>query len=116
MFIPHGHCYMWQPAVLWLHVVSDALIATAYFTIPLTLVYFVWRRKDLQFHWMFLCFAIFILACGASHLMEIWTVWYPTYWLAGAIKAVTAMASIPRTMNSADRPAAVSTIARVSAG
>lgn len=95
MFIPHGHCYMWQPAVLWLHVVSDALIATAYFTIPLTLVYFVWRRKDLQFHWMFLCFAIFILVCGASHLMEIWTVWYPTYWLAGAIKAVTAMASIP---------------------
>ncbi|WP_426189795.1 sensor histidine kinase [Massilia sp. DWR3-1-1] len=93
--MPHGHCYLWQPAVLWLHVVSDALIAMAYFTIPPTLLFFVWRRKDLQFNFMFLCFAVFILACGASHLMEIWTVWHPTYWLAGAIKAITALASIP---------------------
>ena len=86
---------MWEPLLLWLHVGSDALIAIAYCTIPVTLIYFVRRRKDLQFNWMFLCFAIFILACGASHVMEIWTVWHPSYWLAGAIKAVTAMASIP---------------------
>lgn len=93
--MPHGHCYMWEPALLWLHVVSDSLIAMAYFTIPLTLIAFVQRRKDLQFHWMFLCFAIFILACGTSHLLEIWTVWNPDYWLAGAVKAITALASIP---------------------
>ena len=93
--MPHGHCYLWEPVLLWLHVGSDALIAMAYFTIPITLIYFVRRRQDLQFHWMFLCFAVFILACGASHLMEIWTVWYPSYWLAGAIKAITALASIP---------------------
>ncbi|MBC7454111.1 MAG: two-component sensor histidine kinase [Massilia sp.] len=93
--MPHGHCYLWEPMLLWLHVGSDTLIAMAYFTIPLTLIYFVRRRKDLQFHWMFLCFAVFILACGASHVMEIWTVWYPSYWLAGAIKAITALASIP---------------------
>ena len=94
-FMPHGHCYMWEPILLWLHVGSDALIAIAYCTIPVTLIYFVRRRKDLQFNWMFLCFAVFILACGASHVMEIWTIWYPSYWLAGAIKAVTAMTSIP---------------------
>jgi len=94
-FMPHGHCYMWEPILLWLHVGSDALIAIAYCTIPVTLIYFVRRRKDLQFNWMFVCFAVFILACGASHVMEIWTAWYPSYWLAGAIKAVTAMASIP---------------------
>ena len=86
---------MWEPILLWLHVGSDALIAIAYCTIPVTLIYFVRRRKDLQFNWMFLCFAVFILACGASHVMEIWTIWYPSYWLAGAIKAVTAMTSIP---------------------
>jgi signal transduction histidine kinase len=94
-FMPHGHCYMWEPALLWLNIVSDILIAAAYFTIPLTLIAFVRRRKDLQFHWMFLCFAMFILACGTSHLFEIWTIWFPDYWIAGAIKAVTAMASIP---------------------
>ncbi|GAA4020103.1 sensor histidine kinase [Actimicrobium antarcticum] len=94
-YMPHGHCYLWEPMLLWLHVGSDALIAAAYFTIPLTLIAFVRCRKDLQFHWMFLCFAVFILACGTSHLMEIWTVWHPDYWLSGAIKAVTALASIP---------------------
>ena len=94
-FMPHGHCYLWEPALLWLHVVSDTLIALAYFTIPVTLIYFVKRRTDLQFHWMFTFFAIFILACGVSHVMEIWTVWHPDYWLAGLIKAITAIASIP---------------------
>lgn len=94
-FMPHGHCYLWEPALLWLHVVSDTLIALAYCSIPFTLLFFVKKRKDLQFHWMFVCFAVFILACGASHMMEIWTVWTPDYWLAGAIKAITALASIP---------------------
>ena len=94
-FMPHGHCYMWDPVLLWLHVGSDTLISLAYFTIPVTLIYFVRRRKDFQFNWMFVCFAVFILACGASHVMEIWTVWHPTYWLAGAVKVITALASIP---------------------
>ncbi len=94
-FMPHGMCYLWQPAVLTLHVASDSLIALAYFTIPFTLLYFVRRRTDLQFSWMFVCFAIFIVACGTTHLMEVWTVWHPTYWLTGAIKAITALASVP---------------------
>jgi signal transduction histidine kinase/CheY-like chemotaxis protein len=94
-FMPHGMCYLWQPGVLGLHVVSDALITLAYFSIPFTLVYFVRKRQDLQFHWMFLCFAVFIVACGTTHLMEIWVIWHPTYWLSGGIKAVTALASVP---------------------
>ncbi len=94
-FIPHGHCYLWQPGVLWLHVISDAFIVLAYYSIPFTLLYFVRQRKDLEFHWMFIFFAIFILACGTTHLMEIWNVWHPTYWLTGGIKAITALASIP---------------------
>ena len=94
-FMPHGMCYLWQPGVLGLHVVSDALITLAYFSIPFTLIYFVRKRTDLQFHWMFLCFAVFIVACGTTHLMEIWVIWHPTYWLSGTIKALTAVASVP---------------------
>jgi PAS domain S-box-containing protein len=94
-FMPHGMCYLWRPDVLALHIVSDALIAIAYFSIPFTLLYFVRRRRDLEFSWMFVCFAIFIVACGTTHLMDIWVIWHPVYWLSGAIKAVTAMASIP---------------------
>jgi PAS domain S-box-containing protein len=94
-FMPHGMCYLWQPGILALHVVSDSFIAMAYATIPFTLLYFVRRRRDLQFNWMFVCFAVFIIACGATHVMEIITVWTPVYWLSGMVKAITALASVP---------------------
>jgi len=94
-FMPHGYCYLWKPGLVWLHVVSDALIALAYFSIPIALIYFIRKRRDLPFNWMFLCFGTFIMACGTTHAMEVWTLWHGTYWLSGAIKAVTAMASLP---------------------
>lgn len=93
-FIPHGHCYLWKPGLVWLHVASDLLIALAYYSIPLMLVYFVRKRGDLPFDWMFLMFGIFIVACGTTHLMEIWTLWHPTYWLSGFIKVITAFTSV----------------------
>ena len=43
---------------------------------------------------MFLCFAVFIVACGTTHLMEIYNIWYPTYWLSGVVKAITAVTSV----------------------
>jgi PAS domain S-box-containing protein len=92
-FIPHGHCYLWKPGLVGLHVISDLLIALAYFSIPVTLVYLV-RRIQMPFHWMFLLFGFFITACGITHLMEVWTLWYPTYWLSGGLKLLTAIASV----------------------
>jgi PAS domain S-box-containing protein len=94
-FMPHGMCYLWRPGILALHVASDSLITLAYFSIPFTLIYFVRKRRDLRFGWMFVSFAAFIVACGASHLMEIWTIWHPDYWVSGGVKAVTALASVP---------------------
>jgi len=94
-FMPHGHCYLWSPEIVWLHVISDALVALSYTTIPFTLYYFVRKRRDLPFNWMFLCFAVFIIACGATHYMEIWTLWTPMYRFSGIIKAITAAASVP---------------------
>lgn len=93
-FIPHGHCYLWKPGLVWLHIVSDSLIALAYYSIPVMLVYFVRKRRDLPFDWMFLMFGIFIVACGTTHIMEVWTLWHPTYWLSGFFKVITAIASI----------------------
>ena len=57
-------------------------------------MYFVRRRQDLPFHWMFYLFGLFIFGCGTTHLMEVWTVWNGTYRLAGVIKAITAAASL----------------------
>jgi two-component system NtrC family sensor kinase len=94
-FMPHGHCYLWMPALVWSHVISDALIALAYTTIPFTLVvYFIHKRRDLPFSGMFVCFGVFIIACGAGHAMEIWTLRTPDYWLSGFVKAITAVSSV----------------------
>jgi len=92
--MPHGSCYLWTQSLIGLHAISDAFIVVAYYSIPVTLVYFVRKRKDLKFNWMFVCFAVFILACGMTHLMEIWNIWHADYWLAGCTKAVTALASV----------------------
>jgi PAS domain S-box-containing protein len=94
-FMPHGYCYLWNTRLVWLHVISDSLIALAYFSIPITLVYFIRKRRDLPFNWMFVCFGVFILACGVTHAMEVWTLWRATYWLSGAVKALTAFVSVP---------------------
>jgi PAS domain S-box-containing protein len=93
-FIPHGHCYLWKPGLVWLHVASDSLIALAYYSIPVMLLYFVRSRRDVPFDWMFLMFGTFIVACGTTHLLEVWTLWHPTYWLSGFVKAITALVSL----------------------
>jgi len=94
-FMPHGYCYLWNVPLVWLHVVSDSLIALAYFAIPVTLVWLVGKRRGLPFSWMFVLFGVFIVACGSTHLLEVWNLWHANYWLAGAVKAITAAASVP---------------------
>ncbi|MEH2207293.1 MAG: ATP-binding protein [Nostoc sp.] len=93
-FIPHGHCYLWQTGLVWLHIISDATIALAYYSIPFLLIYFISKRKDVPFNGVFLLFGAFIIACGTGHLMDIWTLWHPDYWVAGSLKALTAIISI----------------------
>src|SRR5258708_3188227 len=94
-FMPHGHCYLWHPGLVRLHLLSDLAMGGAYVAISLTLAHFVRRAKsDLPFSWIFVAFGVFILACGATHFMEIWTLWVPLYWLSGTVKFVTAAASI----------------------
>ncbi len=93
-FMPHGFCYLWDPRILWLHVVSDGLIALSYYCIPIILIYFIRENRDLPYGRIFWMFGAFILACGTTHLMEVWNVWHGSYLLAGVIKAITAAASL----------------------
>lgn len=94
-FEPHGYCLLWNPFLLWLHVTSDSLIAIAYIAIPASIVVLIQKRRDLPFNWMFVLFGVFILLCGATHLLGIWTMWRPVYWLEGVVKFATALASVP---------------------
>ncbi len=93
-FIPQGYCYLWKSQLIWLHATSDSLIALAYYAIPLILIYYIRQQRNIAFSWLIAMFCAFILACGTTHLMAVWTLWHPTYWLSGALKALTAVISL----------------------
>jgi PAS domain S-box-containing protein len=93
-FMPHGHCFLWQPHILWLHIISDAGIAAAYYALPVALIYLTRKRKDLPFKNVFWLFGAFILLCGTTHLLAIWVLWHPDYAVEGVVKAATALVSL----------------------
>jgi diguanylate cyclase (GGDEF)-like protein len=93
-FMPHGHCFLWTPGLLWTYVASDTAIGLAYYSIPVALTYFVRRRKDFTFNWIFLMFAAFIFACGTTHFLSVWNIWHPDYWLDASVKLGTAALSM----------------------
>lgn len=105
-FMPHGMCYLWEPDLLWLHVVSDVATGAAYWAIPPALLLLVVRarravpeaadyeKRRLPHEWMFLMFGLFIVACGTTHLLAAWNVWNADYWVSGGVKALTAVASV----------------------
>lgn len=94
-FMPHATCYLRNPSIIALHVSSDLLIGLAYVAISTTLAWLVYRSsREIPFHWMFLAFGLFIITCGFTHFMEVWTVWQPVYWLAGWVKVICAVASV----------------------
>jgi len=93
-FMPHGMCYLWQPSLILTEVACNGLIALAYYAIPVLLVYFIGRRPDIPNPLLFTLFAIFILACGTTHLFDIITIWHPVYWIDAFVRGVTAIASV----------------------
>ncbi len=93
-FMPHGYCYFWQSDVLWSMVIGDAMTAAAYFAIPVALAIFAKKRPELKFRGVLFLFASFILACGATHVIDVFTIWHPTYRLSSVIKVLTGLVSI----------------------
>jgi PAS domain S-box-containing protein len=93
-FMPHGTCFLWQPGILTLHIISDAFIALAYFVIAGALWWLVSKVGDLPFKSIVWMFALFIVSCGAAHVLTIWVIWHPDYWLEGGVKAITAISSV----------------------
>lgn len=94
-FLPHRFCYLSNGRLITLHFVCDLLIFISYTTISIVLAYLVYRaRTHIPFHWVFLAFGAFIVACGFTHLMEVVVLWKAVYWLAGEVKLVTAVASV----------------------
>jgi hypothetical protein len=93
-FMPHGHCYLWRPEILWLHVVSDAIICLAYLMIPVFIFILLRKRPSFPHKWILLMFGLFITFCGITHAVAIVTIWKPYYGVEGVFKAITAAVSI----------------------
>jgi signal transduction histidine kinase/ActR/RegA family two-component response regulator len=93
-FQPHGYCLMWSPGVFWTHVVSDLVIALSYLSIPAAILYLSRKRGDLNFSGLPALFALFIVACGVTHLFGVWTMWVPSYGPEAIVKVLTAAVSL----------------------
>lgn len=94
-FMPHGYCFLWQPELLWMHVVADISIALAYYSIPFTIaILLIKRQRTIPLRFVFVMFAAFIFLCGTTHLVELITLWYPIYYFEGVIKVLTAAVSL----------------------
>jgi PAS domain S-box-containing protein len=93
-FMPHGHCYLWSPGMVWTQVSANLLIGVAYAAIASTLAVLVRRIKNIPFAWVYLAFGTFILSCGLTHFFDIITVWHPIYWADAGVRVVTATASV----------------------
>lgn len=93
-FPPRWYCGTWTSGHGWLHICSDAAIFLAYMAIPCALIFFVRKRKDIPFPFLFYLFGAFIIACGVTHLMEAIIFWWPAYRLAGLLKFATALISL----------------------
>jgi signal transduction histidine kinase/FixJ family two-component response regulator len=92
-FPARWNCGHWTSGHGWLHILSDIAVWGAYTSIPIALVVFARRRKDVPFQRIYLLFAAFILACGSVHLVEAIIFWQPVYRLSGLLKLLTAIVS-----------------------
>ena len=77
-----------------LDLVTDLSIGLACAAIAFALIHFARRPTGLPYARVFVAFAVFIIADGATHLAAVWSVWQPSAWLATLLKVATALSSV----------------------
>ena len=92
--MPHGYCFLWNTSLLWLFALSNIVTALSYFSIPIALVFFAYKRKDISFKWVLPLFSAFIFTCGITHALAVVTLWNPVYGLSAIAEALTAIVSL----------------------
>lgn len=90
---PMWHCGHWSQFHGWLHIVSDLLIWAAYYVIAILIIRFITKKQKQQFAKIYLLFAVFILACGFTYLLDAITFWYPMYRLNALARFIAAVIS-----------------------
>jgi signal transduction histidine kinase len=94
--MPHAVCWNRDPQLIWTMAAANAVTFLSYLSICFTLIYLARRtRRSIHQEWVFFLvgFALFIVACGTTHLMEVVTTWIPVFWIDAWTNIVTAVAS-----------------------
>ena len=94
--MPHAVCWAPDPRLIWTMVVTNLVTFLSYLTIAWTLAFLVRRTKRvIAADWAYFVvgFALFILACGSTHLMEVVTTWSPIFWVDAWTNIITAVLS-----------------------
>ncbi len=90
---PRWHCGKWTEFHGWLYIISDLLIWSAYFAIPLIIIRYISRKFDTRFIRLYFLFAAFILSCGATHFLDALAFWMPLYRLNALVRLITGVIS-----------------------
>jgi signal transduction histidine kinase len=94
--MPHAVCWAAEPKLIWTMVVANAITFLSYVSICATLLVLVrLTKKVIARDWAYFLvgFALFIVACGSTHMMEVVTTWIPAFWIDAATNVVTALLS-----------------------
>lgn len=89
-FVPRALCGQWSRILIVASVGGNVLIALAYFAIPVVVLYLHRRLPHSQLlYWT----ALFILACGVTHVLDALMFVWPAYRLLSFVLLVTGLIS-----------------------
>jgi len=94
-FIPHGYCLQWDLPLIVTYVITDALVALSYYSIPAALFLLALKkRQTVPIQPLLILFGLFIAFCGGGHAIDIISLWKPVYWLKAVWNIGTASTSV----------------------
>lgn len=94
--MPHAVCWRQDQRLIWTMAISNAVTFLSYFSICFTLFYLARKTaRSIMRDWIFFLvgFALFIVACGSTHLLEVITTWIPVFWVDAWTNIITAALS-----------------------
>jgi two-component system NtrC family sensor kinase len=93
IFLPRGHEYLWTPRLLVLELGSNAVIAACALVIGAALVRIAVKRRGLARRAQ-KALGLFVVCVAATHLLDLWVIWAPRYWLDALVRCATAIVAI----------------------
>jgi len=94
--MPHAVCWRQDPQLIWTMAITNGITFLSYLCICITLFYLARKTNQVIVRdWMFFVvgFALFIVACGSTHLLEVITTWIPIFWVDAWTNVITAVLS-----------------------